>query len=383
MPSLPVPDTVALAHSDALRAHIRDHLVAAGGWLSFADYMNHALYAPGLGYYSGGARKFGAAGDFVTAPELTPLFGQALANQVAQVLAASGGDVLELGAGSGRLAAVLLRALEGMGSLPERYAILELSADLRQRQQQYLEAEVPHLLNRVVWLDALPTSFVGLILGNEVLDALPVHLLKWRGGRVYERGVCVEGDAFGWQDCELSGGELQAAAERLSLDVDDYLSEISLAGPALVHSLGDRLEKGALLFIDYGFPRAEYYHPDRLTGTLMCHYRHHSFDDPFFYPGLTDITAHVDFTAIADAALEAGLEVLGYVSQAHFLINCGLLQRLERFGVGSIDYLRQTAMAQKLIQPSEMGELFKVIALGKGLDESLLGFTRGDRRHAL
>ncbi|MDD4882780.1 MAG: class I SAM-dependent methyltransferase [Gallionellaceae bacterium] len=364
---------------------IAGRIGAAGGWLSFADYMALALYAPGLGYYAAGARKFGAAGDFVTAPELTPLFAQTLATQTVEVLESCGNEILELGAGSGRLAVDLMRELARQGRLPDRYGILEPSPDLRQRQQALLEREAPELLDRVRWLDTLPDRLSGLVLGNEVLDALPVHLVHWLDGQALERGVALDeaGSAFVWQDRPMPPGPLLDAANRLPAPGDDYLSEVCLAAPALIHSLAERLQRGMLLFLDYGFPRAEYYHPDRREGTLMCHYRHRSFDDPFYLPGLVDITSHVDFTLIADAALEAGLDVLGYTSQAHFLLNCGLLERLGELEPGSTVYLKETARVQKLIQPTEMGELFKVIALGKGDLPLPLGFARGDKRHNL
>jgi SAM-dependent MidA family methyltransferase len=385
MARLPEPSHEALAHSGALADLIARHVAEAGGWLPFADYMSLALYAPGLGYYSAGARKFGADGDFVTAPELTPIFGQAVAAQAAQVLAETGtGDILELGAGSGRLAVDMLAELERLDGLPGRYCILDVSADLRQRQQVLIRSAIPHLADRVHWLDSLPERFIGLIVGNEVLDALPVHLVSRRGETFFERGVALGGDVrFEWQDRPLTDGRLYRAAQVLPAGDAAYLSEINLAAPALVNSLAESLERGMILLIDYGFPKAEYYHPDRSTGTLMCHYRHHAFDDPFFLPGLTDITSHVDFTAVADAALESGMDVLGYAGQAHFLVNCGALACLGRHEPGSTAYLKQAAAVQKLIQPSEMGELFKAIALGKGLELMPLGFSHGDRRHVL
>jgi SAM-dependent MidA family methyltransferase len=379
----PAPDPDALAHSQRLSALIAARIAEAGGWLSFADYMALALYAPGLGYYAAGARKFGAAGDFVTAPELTPLFAACLAAQAVQVLDVCGDEILELGAGSGRLAVDLMRELARLGRLPERYAILEVSADLRQRQQDLFEHEAPELRGRVQWLDTLPDKLSGLVIGNEVLDALPVHLVRWVDGRIFERGVALGGDVFTWQDSPLSAGQLLEVANGLPMPDGDYVSEICLAAPALIHSLAERLDQGMLLFLDYGFPRAEYYHHDRQEGTLMCHYRHRAYTDPFYLPGLADITAHVDFTLIADAALDAGLDVLGYTSQDHFLVNCGLLNRLSELEPGSLTYLKQTAQIQKLIQPTEMGELFKVIALGKGDLPEPVGFTRGDKRHML
>jgi SAM-dependent MidA family methyltransferase len=380
---LPEPAADALAHSQRLVQHIRDEIGFADGWIPFSRYMELALYAPGLGYYAAGARKFGTAGDFVTAPELTPLFSRALAHQVVEVLEACPGDILELGAGSGRLALDLLLELERLGHLPERYAILEVSPDLQARQRQLFGEMAPHLLQRVAWLEGLPTSFSGVVLGNEVLDALPVHMLHRAGGVLHERGVGVsEAGRFVWQDRPLENAELIAAAGFLPGD-GDYQTEVCPAASGLLRSLGSMLDCGGLLFLDYGFPRAEFYHPQRSMGTLMCHYRHHAFDDPFYLPGLTDITAHVEFTAVADAGLEAGLAVMGYATQAHFLVNCGILDRLAELEPGSRDYLRQAAAVQKLLSPSEMGELFKVMALGKGLDIPLRGFARGDRRHTL
>lgn len=379
----PDPSVQARAQSAGLSRLIRERIAAAGGWLPFAEYMHLALYAPGLGYYAAGARKFGAAGDFVTAPELTPLFGRALARQVAPVLAVVGGDILELGAGTGQLAVTLLAELERLGGLPAQYLLLEVSAELRQRQREVIARHLPQCLERVMWLDTLPQRFNGVVLANEVLDALPVHLLHWRAGRILERGVANAAEGFAWEDRPLIQGRLLEVASRLPVSGEDYLSEICLAAPALVTSLADGLERGVMLFFDYGFPRAEYYHPDRARGTLMCHHRHRAFDDPFHLPGLTDITAHVDFTAVADAALEAGLDVLGYVSQAHFLVNAGILELLGGEATGSVAYMKQASALHTLIQPGEMGELFKVIALGRHVEAPLLGFASGDRRHRL
>lgn len=375
-PSLPLPSPDALAHSARLIEHIRARMAAAEGWLSFADYMEQALYAPGLGYYASGTAKLGAAGDFVTAPELSPLFGRTLARPVAEVLCQNGGDVLELGAGSGRLAFDLLGELEKLGTLPDRYLILEVSPDLRARQRALLEQHAPRLLERVIWLDTLPETLTGVILGNEVLDALPVHLLHYDGGLWRERGVAWN-DGFIWEDRPATPDLVPADIPQL----DGYLTEVCPAAAALVGSLAEGLQQGLLLFIDYGFPRAEYYHPQRSMGTLRVHYRHHSLDDPFFHPGLADITAHVDFSAMAAAA--TCLDLLGYTSQSHFLLNAGLLDLLGELDPETLDYLRAASSVQKLLQPQEMGELFKVIALGRGLDTPPSGFARGDRRGAL
>jgi SAM-dependent MidA family methyltransferase len=358
--------------------------------------MELALYAPGLGYYSGGSRKFGAnheGGDFLTAPELTPLYAQALARQVAQVLDASAPQVMEAGAGSGQLAADLLAALDALGRAPERYQILELSGELRARQQATLAAQVPRLAGCVEWLDELPERFSGCLVGNEVLDAMPTHALRWddEGAGVLERGV-------GLVDGRLTVAErpavgaLLAAAQALPV-VAPYCSEISLAARAWVAEMARRLEQGALLLVDYGLPRHELYHPLRDGGTLRCHYRHRVHEDPFWFPGLSDITSHVDFTAVAEAGFDAGLEVLGYTSQANFLINCGIGEMMLGLRVGAGDTasagdanaadLRARGAVNVLISPNEMGELFKVIALGRGVTAPLLGFMRSDRVHAL
>jgi SAM-dependent MidA family methyltransferase len=369
---------------------IAREIVDAGGWISFARYMKLALYAPGLGYYSAGSAKLGSAGDFVTAPEISSLFGQALARQVAADLCSAAPDVLELGAGSGKLACDLLLELEGLDKLPWRYLILEVSAELRQRQKERLRQQVPHLFDRVQWLDALPSSFRGIAVANEVLDALPTHVVTWHGETaIVERGVCnTATGGFAWGERPAAGALLDAARklETLIEPVADfaYTSEINLAAGALVASLGTMLERGVVLFIDYGFPRHEYYHPQRSNGTLMCHYRHRAHDDPFHLPGLQDITAHVDFTAIRDVALVSGMECLGFATQAQFLINCGITEILSRISPAEpARYLPLAAQAQKLLSPSEMGELFKVMALGKGVDSRLQGFTAGDMRARL
>jgi SAM-dependent MidA family methyltransferase len=384
---LPLPSDDAQAASRELCACIAARLRAAGGWLPFIDYMDMALHLPGLGYYAGGSQKFGdlhAGGDFVTAPELTPLFGQALARQVKQIFAVlPEPTLLEVGAGSGRLAADLLLELERLAALPARYAILELSGELRARQKQTITAAAPRLASRVVWLDALPESFAGIVIANELLDALPTHAVAWREEGLMERGVVLNEDGrFAWAE-RPAHGSLAKAMEALG-PVAPYASEISLAARAWVAEWGRRLAHGALLLIDYGLPRHELYHPQRNHGTLRCHYRQRAHEDPFWWPGLSDITSHVDFTAAAEAGFDAGLDVLGYTSQAAFLINCGIGELLaERQQAGGEQALRANGAVQVLLAPGEMGELFKVLALGKGVDQPLLGFARGDRRHAL
>ncbi len=384
MSSLPQPSREAQVHSNQLCDLIHRDIALQGGWIPFSRFMELALYAPGLGYYSAGARKFGAAGDFVTAPEISPLFGRTLARQIAEIMVHSTPHIIELGAGSGQLAVDVLGELERQACLPERYDILEVSADLRQRQQALLQQHLPHLINRVHWLDALPDSISGVVVANEVLDALPVHLLRWKDGRIFEHGVASEGDhVFVWQERLLEIPALLAIAQQIVVP-DDTLSEISLAARGLVSSLSERLRQGVLLFIDYGFGAREYYHEQRVCGTLMCHYRHHAHDDPFFLPGLQDITAHVDFTAAAEAAIDAGLHLYGYTTQAHFLINCGITDLLAQTDPESVrDYLPLSAQLQKLTSPAEMGELFKVIALGKGVGAPLCGFVAGDKSRFL
>jgi SAM-dependent MidA family methyltransferase len=378
---LPQAPPDALAASAALHGIIAAEIAARGGWISFARYMELALYAPGLGYYSGGSRKFGSEGDFLTAPELTPLYGQALARQVAQVLAASAPQVIEAGAGSGRLAADLLLALDALGCAPRHYRILELSGELRARQQATLHERAPRLADRVVWLDELPERFSGCLVGNEVLDAMPTHALRWDddGEGVREGGVGLEDGRLVPAERPASGA-LLAAAQAMPV-ARPHRGELGLAARAWVAELARRLECGAMLLIDYGLPRHELYHPQRDGGTVRCHYRHRVHDDPLWLPGLSDITAHVDFTAVAEAGFDAGLDVLGYTSQAVFLLNCGI-GALPGQESGAAE-LQARGAVNVLISPNEMGELFKVIALGRGLSGPLLGFARGDRVHAL
>lgn len=363
---LPEPEAEALAASGALLGRMRAELKANGNWIGFSRYMELALYEPGLGYYAGGSAKLGAPGDFATAPELGTLFARTLARQVAELLQ-PGEAILEFGAGSGALAEALIGALA-----PGIYLILETSAELRARQEARLG-------KRVRWIERLPERFRGVMLANEVADAMPVHALAWRANGIMERGVS---DGLAWAERPASG-ELLAAAHRLEVPVP-YESEIGLVGRAWMKLLAARLERGALLVIDYGFPQREYYHPQRTMGTLMCHYRHRAHGDVFFHPGLQDITAHVDFSALAQAAREAGLEVLGYASQAQFLVNCGVTQVLEREDAAdAARYAPRAAEAQKLLSPAEMGELFKVLAVGRGVQRPLLGFAQGDRSHTL
>jgi len=379
---LPAPSAEALAHSRRFVSLIAAEIAAAGGWISFARYMELALHAPGLGYYSAGARKLGAAGDFVTAPESGRLFGQTLARQVAQVLHAGIPDVIELGAGSGRLARDLLAELLALDCLPQRYLILETSAELRERQRALLHRELPQLAPRVAWLDALPAALSALVIANEVLDAMPVHLVTARDDGIDELGVTATAGAFAWS-ARPAAGTVLAIASELELAAG-YTTEIHPAADAFVRTLATHLERGVALLIDYGFPGREYYHPQRSAGTLMCHYRHHSHADPLCLTGLQDITAHVDFSSLAKTAVASGLELVGYANQAQFLINCGITEVLARTSADdTAAYLPLAAQAQRLVSPAEMGELFKVIALGRNFSPPLLGFALGDKSHTL
>lgn len=384
---LPLPDPVAQAHSVRLQKIIAEEMEAAGGLLSFARFMELALYAPGLGYYSGGSLKLGGEGDFITAPECSPLFARCLARQVAQVLTALGeGDVLEVGAGSGVMAADLLESLAAVACLPSRYFILERSGELRARQQALLRKRLPHFFDRVVWLTRLPKSgFRGVVVANELLDALPVHCFT-----LAEEGIAelyVKRDSEQWQWClgTPSTAELAERIETLRCDLNlavGYSSEINLAAEAWIRSIADILAAGMLLLVDYGFARREYYHPERANGTLMCHYRHRAHGDPFILVGLQDITAHVDFTAMAEAGYGVGLGVAGYTTQAAFLLAAGITQLLDN-ATDDTTRLEQAQWVKKLTMPHEMGELFKVLALTREVDEPLLGFTLRDLRDRL
>jgi len=405
---LPLPDPDSLGHSNDVARHLAAAIDATpDGFLPFEQWMHLALYAPGLGYYAAGSAKFGGdlpTGDFTTAPELTPLFGQTLAQQVAQILGIAGSvQVLEFGAGSGALASAVIPALRRLGIEPE-YQILEVSADLRQRQQ----ARLAPLQANVVWLDSLPQAFRGCVLANEVLDAMPATLFRWdEDGSLAELGVRLcpateqASDQAMPRGFKLAGrpasNALRAAVSARMPALPGYCSEINLQAEAWISQMGNWLERGAALLIDYGFPQREYYHPQRAEGTLMCHFRHHTHTQPLIYPGLQDITTHVDFTAMADAALAAGLGVYGYTSQARFLMNAGLPALLAHQGqpesqhspaahaapIAAAAHASMLSAINKLTAESEMGELFKVLAIGRGLDQPLQGFMRGDRRDRL
>ena len=388
--TLPAPDPAAAAHSARLLDHLRAEIANAGGAISFARFMDLALYAPGLGYYRAGARKFGPSGDFITAPELSPLFSRCLARQCREILQAlGGGEILELGAGSGIMAADLLLELRALDALPERYAILELSGELRERQRQTLADQAPELLNRVVWLDALPEpGFRGVVLGNEVLDALPVERFRVTAHGPRRLMVIWTGADLDWAEGEEDPA-VTATVARLESDLgwclpEGYTSEYVPHLADWLRAIAEPLAAGALLFVDYGYPRRAYYHPERATGTLLCHYRHRVHDDPLILPGLQDITASVDFTAVANAADAAGLEVAGYTSQNYFLFGYGLMELLaEVDATDSVRYLEQVRQVKLLTLPGEMGDRFQAIALTRNLDIPLRGFAVRDERGRL
>lgn len=391
---LPAPDAAAREHGARLLSLIHREIEAAGGCLPFARYMDLALHAPGLGYYSAGSVKFGARGDFVTAPELSPLFAACLARQIAEVLrTVDGGAVMEIGAGSGILASGLLAELARLGALPERYLILETSADLRERQAETLRETVPGLFSRVEWMDRLPEhGFRGVMFANELLDAMPVHRLVLDGeGGLIETCVRRDGEGLAWDGRAPRDGRL---AERVDAIVSasgrgafapGYCFEINLAMEGWLAEASAALEQGVLLLVDYGYPRQEYYHPQRGAGTLMCHYRHRAHDDPLILPGLQDITAHIDFTALAEAGSQSGLELCGYTTQAWFLFGCGL-QELAAARMSSASTRERAEVAQeiqRLTLPGEMGERFKVIAWRRGVAIAPSGFALRDERYRL
>ena len=383
--TLPTPSAEALAHSEQLKTIICQSIQAQGGRISFHDFMQAALYEPSLGYYVAGLRKIGKEGDFVTAPEISPLFAQCLANQCAQVLTEiPQASILELGAGSGLMATQILLRLEQLACLPEHYFILDLSPDLQLRQRETIERHAPHLLNRIQWLTHLPNQpFQGVILGNEVLDAMPVELFT-----VTEQGI--ESVQVYLNNEELTFSSLtseQAAYIQTLLPTEltlPYTSEFNPALAAWIHSLADCLAAGAILLIDYGYERADYYHPERTQGTLLCHYQHRVHDNPLIYPGLQDLTASVDFTAVAEAGVDAGLALAGYTTQAAFLASCGLEELfIEALNQNPQANYQLAQQIRTLSLPSEMGERFKVIALTKRFTTPLLGFRLGDRQHRL
>ena len=389
--SVPLPALTPeqVAHSRRLVERIRDVIDASSGWISFERFMELALYEPGLGYYSAGAWKFGQAGDFITAPEISPLFSRCLANQCEEVLAQIGpADILELGAGSGVMASDVLLELERIGALPQNYLILEVSADLKERQRARIQQLAPHLAERVRWLDEWPKSFRGVVLANEVLDALPVQRFRIRKEQVVSIGITWQLGQLDWSEAHADQS-LENAVREIEREVggtlpDGYGSELNLRLKPWIASLAGAIDEGVVLFIDYGLPRRQYYRSDRREGTLLCHYRHRFHDDPLINVGVQDIGAWVDFTAVAEAAVAAEMNVIGFTTQAHFLIGTGIERLLAKLQddplIERVQLARQTML---LTLPGEMGERFKVIALGKNYPHSLRGFEIRDMAASL
>jgi SAM-dependent MidA family methyltransferase len=385
---LPVPDADSAAHCEIVARHLRTLIDASSDGIPFSQFMHEALYAPGLGYYSAGSRKFGAAGDFVTAPEVSPLFGAVLARQLSALVDETGGCVLEIGAGTGALAVQLLKKLATLDALPQRYLILEVSAELEARQRSLIASELPALASRVQWIDSPPDGFRGIVVANEVADAIPVERFHIDHGAVRQARVVSTASGFGWRYAPAPGF-LEAAVRRIESDLghelpDGYRSEISPALYSWVGDLAERLAHGMILLIDYGVSRREFYAPDRSGGWLRCHFRHHVHDDPLILPGIQDITGWVDFSAVAEAAAEAGLQVSGYAAQGLFLLHGGL--ELEFADLAKLPLKRQAEMsgqAKLLTMPAEMGENFKFIALTRGAVAPLPAFKGIDRAHVL
>lgn len=386
---LPVPDQASLEHSRQVADHLKTLIRQGGGSISFGEFMQHALYAPGLGYYAAGTQKFGGDGDFVTAPERSAIFGNVLARQIAPLLMQlDRGGVLELGPGSGALPVQLLGKLEELGALPSTYQILEVSADLSQRQQRRIAAEIPHLLSRVEWIDSLPVSFNGVVVANEVADALPVERFARTSTGVDQLRVSADGEGFRW--CQADAPEwLAASVARIEDDLghrlpDGYVSELSPGLPGWIDDLAGSLEEGYLFLFDYGVARREYYAVDRSDGWLRCHFRHRAHNDALIYPGIQDLTAWVDFTAVAEAGIDAGFGLETYLSQGHFLMHGGLSEELA--GLEHADAatrLKLSSEVKLLTLPGEMGENFKCMVFSRGNVAALDGFAAADRSHAL
>ena len=393
--TLPEPDEEAKNRSQLVKQRVLSACNRSAGWVPFSKFMDIALYEPAIGYYSGGLQKFGEKGDFITAPEVSPLFAQCLANQIAEILqnfkkiTDEKSAILEFGAGSGVLAADMLLALEKLEILPDQYLIIELSAELQQRQQEKIKSVVPHLYDRMKWLSELPTDLHRVVvIANEVLDAMPVECFKVTGNKVQSLMV-------GVQDNELVSQYVTAADNTIEviksieqrseiIFSNDYCSEYNPAIKGWLASLEKRISSMVVLLIDYGYNEQEYYHPDRVVGTLMCYNRHRAHDDYFWWPGLQDITAFVNFTDVAYSAVDLEMEVSGYTTQAAFLLGCGLSD-LHAAQVTD-DVKQQVKLSQQiktLTLPSEMGDRFKVMALAKNYDEQLLGFSMLDLRNRL
>lgn len=385
--TIAVDDPLAQEYSDQLKRQIVARIEAQGGWLSFADYMNDCLYTPGLGYYSAGSHKLGAGGDFTTAPEISPLFGQALAFHIADVGRQLGEyEVLEFGAGSGRLAVAILQQLALLKALPERYLILEASADLQQRQQELIEDQLPALAERVVWITELPANFKGIMLANEVCDAMPVHLLAFSEDEVMEQGVSLTADGFAWQSEKIEDRRLLTKAENIRQQIGQqtYHTEVNLFASDWLQSVADSLSQGAIFIIDYGYPFTEYYRPERKQGTLRCYYRQQAHDNPLVLPGLQDITAHVNFTALAEQALFIGLDVAGFHEQSDFLLagDITMLAAELEHQLDAVDWLKHSTALKQLLMPGAMGHQFKALSLTRDLDV-LPRLQMQDRRYQL
>jgi SAM-dependent MidA family methyltransferase len=382
-------DAAAAEHGRRARGYLLEQIGAAGGWLSFERFMDLALYAPLVGYYSGGAQKFGAGGDFTTAPEISRLFGACVAVQCAEILERfNATSILEIGAGSGRLAADVLGRLESLRKLPRRYWILEISAELRERQREHIARHQPQLLERVQWLEQPPEEpFDGVILANEVLDALPVARFRWHADAVEELGVqVVDGRLVpGWRPAGAAMADDCRRLSRAGGDWDDgYVSEYCPRLVAWTQAVTRALRSGAALWFDYGLPRAQYYLPERHDGTLLCHFRHRAHNDPFQWVGLQDITAWVDFTRLAEASRECGFQLAGFTTQAHFLAGTGIDTEMQFIAENDAHQFAQLAnQARQLLLPGEMGERFKAMAWLRGIDGPLRGFELNDLRHTL
>jgi SAM-dependent MidA family methyltransferase len=384
--TMPAPDGVQQAHVEAMHTALRRYITEHGGWIGFDEYLEQVLYAPGLGYYSAGATKLGAVGDFTTAPEISPLFGACIARQCAPFLQ-SDGELLELGAGSGALAEVMLQRLASLDALPARYLILEVSADLKDRQRTLLSRLPVELYERVQWLDALPKALRGVIVANEVADALPFQCFAATSAGYAERGVALGGAGQPEWAERAASVSLLAELKRLEASLGrpfeaGYRGELCLRAGPWMAALAGALESGGILLFDYGFGRSEYYHPQRRRGTLRCHYRHRAHEDPFLYPGLQDISAWVDFTRIAESASDAGLEIAGYCTQAAFLLGAGIDAELaiERTPLAQA---RAASGAQTLLMPGEMGESFKAMLLTRGPMPEMPAFALQDMRRLL
>ena len=381
--TLPLPSPVAQQSSANLQTLLAEEIKKHGNWIPFSRFMELVLYAPQYGYYTGGGHKIGNDGDFITAPTLTPLFARTLARQLQELLPQTAGNIYEFGAGTGQLAADLLNNLSNGIN---RYYIIEVSPELAARQKNLIQTLAPQAAPKIVHLSALPETFDGIIIGNEVLDAMPVEIIrKDEGGSFEHVGVCLDNDRFTYSARPLHDLQLSALASLYFPKISSpYTSELHPQQYAFIRTLASRLAHGCMIFIDYGFDAAQYYHPQRNQGTLIGHYRHHVIHNPFDFIGLADLTAHVNFTDIAQAGTDAGLDLIGYLPQSHFLLNLGITELLAQTGkTDSAAYIREAAAVQKLIDQHEMGELFKVIAFGKNINIDWTGFCFGDICHKL